>query len=53
MKFKIDENLPVEISEMLTNAGHDVVIKNMWYFIKLKYKYLFYSFKNRHVFLIH
>ena len=23
MKFKIDENLPVEISEMLNNAGYD------------------------------
>jgi predicted nuclease of predicted toxin-antitoxin system len=23
MKFKIDENLPVEIAELLINAGHD------------------------------
>ncbi len=24
MKFKLDENLPVEVSEPLTKAGHDV-----------------------------
>lgn len=23
MKFKIDENLPIEISEILNNAGYD------------------------------
>ena len=23
MQFKIDENLPVEITELLTNAGYD------------------------------
>jgi len=25
IKFKIDENLPVEASTILTNAGHDAV----------------------------
>ena len=23
MKFKVDENLPVEVAELLQNAGHD------------------------------
>jgi predicted nuclease of predicted toxin-antitoxin system len=25
MRFKIDENLPVEVAELLGNAGHDAV----------------------------
>jgi len=25
MKFKIDENLPIEVAEILVNAGHDAV----------------------------
>jgi predicted nuclease of predicted toxin-antitoxin system len=28
MKFKIDENLPIEIAEMLRNAGHDAKTVN-------------------------
>ncbi|MBI4838504.1 MAG: DUF5615 family PIN-like protein [Nitrospirae bacterium] len=28
MQFKIDENLPIELSEMLINAGHDAKTVN-------------------------
>ncbi|MEO5359484.1 MAG: DUF5615 family PIN-like protein [Nitrospirota bacterium] len=28
MQFKIDENLPVEIAQMLINAGHDAITVN-------------------------
>ncbi|MBI3397763.1 MAG: DUF5615 family PIN-like protein [Nitrospirae bacterium] len=28
MQFKIDENMPIEIAEMLTNAGHDAKTVN-------------------------
>lgn len=28
MRFKIDENLPIEISELLINAGYDVKTVN-------------------------
>jgi predicted nuclease of predicted toxin-antitoxin system len=26
MKFKLDENLPVEVAELLRDAGHDAII---------------------------
>jgi len=28
MQFKIDENLPIEIAELLINAGHDAKTVN-------------------------
>jgi len=30
MQFKIDENLPIEISELLINAGHNAKTVNYW-----------------------
>jgi hypothetical protein len=25
LRFKVDENLPTEVAELLTNAGHDAI----------------------------
>ena len=42
MKFKIDENLPVEVAELLREAGHDAAtaIEQQLGGLKLRYNFL-------------